>query len=175
MHPTLLPKGRGRAAIPWAILKGLKETGVTMFKLDEGVDTGAIAAQVVIPLNSKTDAAELYDLVDQAHINLVQQTFHKLNDETLTLTVQEQSAATEWPGRSPSDGEINLYGSVIDAERLVRAVTKPYPGAFVILDGEKHIIWKSKIVATETGNLCIKFRDGFLECTNWFLEDCNVG
>ena len=40
IHPTLLPEGRGRAPIPWAILKGLKETGVTLFKLDEGVDTG---------------------------------------------------------------------------------------------------------------------------------------
>ena len=39
MHPTLLPVGRGRAAIPWAIIKGLDKTGVTMFKLDEGVDT----------------------------------------------------------------------------------------------------------------------------------------
>ena len=42
MHPTLLPLGRGRAAIPWAILKGLPQTGVTMFKLDAGVDTGPI-------------------------------------------------------------------------------------------------------------------------------------
>ena len=42
MHPTLLPVGRGRAAIPWTIIKGLDKTGVTMFKLDEGVDTGDI-------------------------------------------------------------------------------------------------------------------------------------
>src|SRR5690554_2083 len=42
MHPTLLPCGRGRASIPWAILKGLDTTGVTLFKLDEGVDTGPI-------------------------------------------------------------------------------------------------------------------------------------
>ena len=42
--------GRGRAAIPWAIIKGLEETGVTMFKLDEGVDTGDIIGQGVINL-----------------------------------------------------------------------------------------------------------------------------
>ena len=42
IHPTLLPQGRGRAPIPWAIIKGLRETGVTLFKLDEGVDTGDI-------------------------------------------------------------------------------------------------------------------------------------
>ena len=42
MHPTLLPEGRGRASIPWAILKNLDRTGVTMFKMDEGVDSGPI-------------------------------------------------------------------------------------------------------------------------------------
>src|SRR6266496_1733341 len=42
IHPTLLPAGRGRAPIPWAILKGLKQTGVTLFKLDAGIDTGPI-------------------------------------------------------------------------------------------------------------------------------------
>ena len=54
MHPTLLPVGRGRAAIPWAILKELPETGVTLFKMDEGVDTGLIGSQVVIPIHSKS-------------------------------------------------------------------------------------------------------------------------
>ena len=53
MHPTLLPVGRGRASIPWAILHQLSETGVTLIKLDEGVDTGPIVAQFIIPLSSK--------------------------------------------------------------------------------------------------------------------------
>ena len=60
MHPTLLPVGRGRAAIPWAILKGLKQTGVTMFKLDEGVDTGDIIGQGIIEINENTTATDLY-------------------------------------------------------------------------------------------------------------------
>ena len=56
MHPTLLPIGRGRAAIPWAIIKGLDETGVTIFKLDEGVDTGDIIGQGVIGIFENTTA-----------------------------------------------------------------------------------------------------------------------
>ena len=54
MHPSLLPVGRGRAAIPWAILKCLDCTGVTLFKLDEGVDTGEIIGQLSIPLSNRT-------------------------------------------------------------------------------------------------------------------------
>ena len=49
IHPTLLPEGRGRAPIPWAILKGLPRTGVSLFKLDQGVDTGPILDQAVVP------------------------------------------------------------------------------------------------------------------------------
>lgn len=70
IHPTLLPTGRGRAAIPWAILKSLDKTGVTLFKLDTGVDTGPIADQYTIPLTSQTTATELYQLVDDAHMEL---------------------------------------------------------------------------------------------------------
>ena len=50
MHPTLLPEGRGRASIPWAILKRLDKTGVSMFRMDTGVDTGDLLGQEIIPL-----------------------------------------------------------------------------------------------------------------------------
>ena len=64
IHPTLLPVGRGRASIPWAIIKNLDKTGVTLFKLDEGVDTGPIIEQIEILLNNKINATQLYSLVD---------------------------------------------------------------------------------------------------------------
>ena len=73
MHPTLLPKGRGRASIPWAILKGLSKTGVTMFKLDNGVDTGDIIGQGEIDLDSRITASELYEKVDMMHIHLIKE------------------------------------------------------------------------------------------------------
>lgn len=77
MHPTLLPVGRGRAAIPWAILKGLDKTGVTLFKLDAGVDTGPIVDQVEIPLDNRVDATRLYHDVDKAHISLMKKSFQR--------------------------------------------------------------------------------------------------
>src|SRR5690606_1468973 len=78
MHPTLLPVGRGRAAIPWAILKNLESSGVTMFKLDQGVDTGDILEQVEIPLPEHVDASWLYDAVDSAHISLIKKAWPEL-------------------------------------------------------------------------------------------------
>lgn len=167
MHPTLLPEGRGRASIPWAIIKGLKETGVTLFKLDEGVDTGAILSQYKIPLTNNTNSTELYDLVNNAHVNLMTSVIPRILNESVTLREQNNSDATEWEGRTPKDGEIDLNGSIITAERLVRATTKPYPGAFILIHEHKHIVWKAKIVAEKTHGLCLVFKDGFLECIDW--------
>ena len=167
IHPTLLPKGRGRASIPWAIIKGLEETGVTLFKLDEGVDTGPILSQHKIPLTNSTTAAELYTSVNNAHVNLIADIIPKMLNESIQLQEQNSSYATEWEGRVPADGEINLKASVVTAERLVRATTKPYPGAFIMINDKKHIIWKARLVNEYSQNLCLEFKDGLLECFEW--------
>ncbi|MXO63098.1 methionyl-tRNA formyltransferase [Qipengyuania oceanensis] len=163
MHPTLLPEGRGRAAIPWAILKRLERTGVTMFQLDSGVDTGPIIAQGTIPLTDTTTATELYRLVDQAHVHLMRQTIPKLEAGTVSPLKQDEAGATVWEGRKPEDGEIDRDGSVHDAECLVRAVTHPYPGAFIVRDDHKLIIWAARIVEQPGENPAIRFADGWLE------------
>tara|TARA_Y100000588_G_scaffold188919_1_gene202882 strand:+ start:13845 stop:14672 length:828 start_codon:yes stop_codon:yes gene_type:complete len=172
IHPTLLPVGRGRAAIPWAILKGLDKTGVTMFKLDEGVDTGPILDQVEIPLYSDSTATSLYEEVNSAHIDLIKQAFPLLAKEKLALKVQDSSKATEWPGRKPDDGLIKLEASVHEAERMVRALASPYPGAFSFVDGKKIIIDKAEIVEVkDEETLYLQFFDGLLKCTVYRVLD----
>lgn len=161
MHPTLLPKGRGRAAIPWAILKGLDKTGVTMFKLDEGVDTGDIIGQGIIPMDETTTATELYEKVDEMHIQLIREYWDAIVNNTVELKKQDNSIATEWPGRKPADGEIFSEMTMVEAERLVRAVTHPYPGAFYIKDDKKVIVWKAK-AQPEAGENGIRLTDGYL-------------
>ena len=167
MHPTLLPQGRGRAAIPWAILKRLHRTGVTLFQIDDGVDTGPILDQVIVPLTPHIDATELYARIEAAHVHLMRAAVPKLNSGTLVTRAQDERDATEWPGRRPEDGCINLAGSVADAECLVRAVTRPYPGAFFIKNGRKTIVWKARVLAqdaTTSGAPLLEFYDGRLEC-----------
>lgn len=163
MHPTLLPIGRGRAAIPWAILKGLDKTGVTLFKLDAGVDTGPIVDQIEIALDEQSNATELYQDVEQAHALLMRKVFPALMQDKLILTVQDESQATEWPGRKPEDGQLDLSGSVYTAERMVRALAKPYPGAFFYRDSIKYVIWKAKIATMESQGEIVEFSDGKLE------------
>jgi len=165
IHPTLLPIGRGRAAIPWAILKDLPETGVTLFKLDKGVDTGDILQQRVIPLTKTATATELYDQVNEAHVELIKGIFPRLEGDQVKLKKQEDSLATEWPGRGPEDGEIDLKGSVLEAERLIRAVTRPYPGAFFVQNGKKTIVWRAQNIhkkVSSTDDFLLVFHDGSL-------------
>src|ERR671930_2297506 len=74
MHPTLLPKHRGRAAIPWAILSGLAKTGVTLFEIVDGTaDSGPIVGQVDVPLTHDETATTLYERITYAHIELVRE------------------------------------------------------------------------------------------------------
>lgn len=164
MHPSLLPQGRGRAAIPWAILKNLDKTGVTLFKLDEGVDTGPILAQREIPLTNSATATTLYREVAEAQVSLVTDVLPKMAAGTVSLVEQDESRATTWPGRRPEDGAIDLYGSAMDAERLVRAVTHPYPGAYFIDErSDKVLVWSAKMTGSEPKrHEFLRFRDGYL-------------
>lgn len=168
-HPTLLPEGRGRAAIPWAILKGLSRTGVTLFKMDEGVDTGAILDQIEVPIGPQTDASELYAAVEAAHVALIKSAFPKLVAGDLEPRAQDENQATVWEGRRPDDGRIDLQGSVVAAERLVRATTRPYPGAFVEANGTRMIVWRVAIesAAAEPNAPRLRFPDGTLVVLDW--------
>lgn len=174
MHPTLLPEGRGRAAIPWAILKGLPKTGVTMFKLDEGVDTGPVIAQETIPLASDETATTLYDKVGLAHRSLMRDAWGPLVADRVVLTPQDSSRATEWPGRTPDDGVILPAMTVAHAERLVRATTHPYPGAFWKGDGQVLRIWRGEIGDAGTtpapGARRIHLADGVLDAREYDVE-----
>lgn len=163
-HPTLLPKGRGRAAIPWAIIKGLDKTGVTFFKMDEGVDTGPILGQYEIPLSLTTNATELYSKVNEAHELLIEKIWFNLAKDRITPQIQDNSLATYWEGRKPEDGLITTNMSVDEVDRLVRATTRPYPGAFIIEKEKKIIAWKG--MKGQSEGKVIKCTDGdytFLE------------
>lgn len=144
MHPTLLPEGRGRASVPWAILKDLPMTGVTMFKLDEGTDTGPIVGQEEVRLCPRETATTLYSKVVGAHLHLMNRMWPSLVLDEVHLAPQDDSLASNWEGRSPDDGRIDPMGmTVTQVDRLVRAATKPYPGAFVDLPhGLRLRIWQ---------------------------------
>lgn len=180
MHPTLLPRGRGRASIPWAILKGLDQTGVTLFVLDEGVDTGPILEQLAIHIDADETSTSLYAKVTQAHRELLANVWPKLIANQVSPLAQKEAEATYWAGRRPEDGELQLTMPCNDADRLIRAVTHPYPGAFLKLEDRTLRVWtakfdgesesRPKLQAHSDGSLLIPFSDGCLRATEWSWE-----
>lgn len=168
-HPTLLPIGRGRAAVPWAIIKGLDKTGVTFFKMDEGVDTGPILDQYEIPLSPLETATELYAKVNEAHVQLIRQIWPKLKSDAVLGQVQDEDQASYWVGRTPEDGELSKSMTLKEVDRLVRATTHPYPGAFIMLDSStKLIIWSGSASPVQCARV-LNFIDG-----DYYVTDSEV-
>jgi methionyl-tRNA formyltransferase len=144
IHPTRLPEGRGRAPIPWTILKGLTETACTLFLLAEGVDDGPIVGQVPVAVDPREDAGTLYAKHRAAHVELLRAHAHELIEGTAAAREQDHAAATYWDRRRPEDGRIDWTAPAVEVDRLVRAVTRPFPGAFSD-DGEgRTVIWRAE-------------------------------
>lgn len=159
-HPTLLPEGRGRAAIPWAIIKGLDTTGVTFFKMDEGVDTGPILGQEEVQIEKEETATTLYDKVNKAHEIIIQKIIKKLHNNEILEIIQDESRATYWEERKPEDGQLFFDMPLDQADRLIRATTKPYPGAFIMIKNKKYIIWSGKKGIHGSASFVLDFKDG---------------
>ncbi len=173
-HPTLLPEGRGRAAIPWAIIKGFNKTGVTFFKMNEGVDTGLILDQEEIPISHEENASTLYNKVNIAHETLIKKLYKKLQSNDIIGIEQDERKATYWEGRKPKDGEINSQMNMVEVDRLVRATTKPYPGAFYLTGNKKIIVWKGFLSEDKQNDKIlfeIKLSDGFYYAENYEVLD----
>lgn len=148
MHPTLLPRHRGRAPIPWAILTGLARTGVTLFEIvDATADSGAIVGQREIEISPDETATTLYARIAGAHVELTRELVPQLLARTAPRFPQDPSRASSWPERTPADGIIDWETRAPYLYDWVRAQTRPYPGAFTFLGDEKVIVWGARPVS----------------------------
>jgi methionyl-tRNA formyltransferase len=147
MHPTLLPRHRGRAPIPWAILTGLARTGVTLFEVaDATADSGALVGQVEVEVAPDETATTLFARLADAHVELMQRFVPQLISRSAPRVPQDPSRASSWPKRTPADGIIDWETRAPYLYDWVRAQTRPYPGAFTFIGDEKVIVWEARPV-----------------------------
>lgn len=171
LHGSLLPKYRGRVPINWAIINGETETGVTLHYMTERADAGDIIDQERIAIAETDTARTLFDKATAAAGVLLRRTLPRLQDGTAARTPQDEAAATKFGGRKPADGEIDWNRSAREICNLIRAVTKPYPGAFSFLGDRKCFFWSARPVAgkaapgtvIDTAPLTIACGDGAVE------------
>ena len=150
MHPTLLPRHRGRAAIPWAILSGLARTGVTLFEIvDATADSGAVVGQAIVEIGADDTAETLFERISDAHVELIREYVPQLLWRSAPRSPQDPSRASSWPKRTPADGIIDWETRAPYLYDWVRAQTRPYPGAFTFLGDEKVVVWRARPVDVE--------------------------
>ena len=165
LHTSLLPKYRGRAPINWVIIQGETETGITLHKMKQKVDCGEIYIQKRVEISMEDTALSLYDKLCQIIPDVLPEGIRRVFDPAFTPTVQDESRATYFGRREPKDGLINWDKPALEIYNLVRAVTRPYPGAFSQLaNGEKLYMWRAKILPQ-----CSKINPGFL--AGWNKEN----
>lgn len=152
MHPTLLPRHRGRAPIPWTILSGIAVTGVTLFEIvDPTADSGPIVGQLEVPVERDETAETLYCKLTDAHVDLIRRFLPELSAGAETRIPQDTRRASAWPKRTPADGIIDWNTRASYLYDWVRAQTRPYPGAFTYLGDEKVIVWRAQPVEVASG------------------------
>lgn len=141
-HAALLPHNRGSAPINWAIINGESETGNSLMWLAEGVDAGDLINQQAFPITAFDTCGTLYDRVAETNRDMVLDLLTKLTAGESCGTPQQHTDALILPRRRPKDGLINWNSPSKEIYNLVRAVTRPYPGAFGELLGNTYKIWK---------------------------------
>jgi len=145
LHGSLLPKYRGRAPINWVLVNGETETGVTLHRMTERADAGDIIAQKKIAIDQDDTALTLHRKAAAAAAELLDGSLPEIREGRIRGVVQDESLATTFPGRRPEDGRIDWTASAEAIRNLIRAVTRPYPGAFSHLVERKVIFWESVV------------------------------
>jgi len=147
LHGSLLPKYRGRVPINWAIINGETETGVTLHYMTAKADAGDIIDQEKVAISDDDTAKSLFLKAVAAAKTMLKRTLPLLAQGKAPRKTQNEAEATTFGGRKPADGEIDWNKSAREVRNLVRAVTRPYPGAFSFLGDRKCFFWSVKTVA----------------------------
>jgi len=181
VHASLLPRYRGAAPIQWALINGEEETGLTTMLMDEGMDTGAILLQELVPIDPEETAGELS--VRLAHIGgrLLIETLRGWTSLKITPIAQDGSKATRAPLLKKEDGNLPWNRKAIEIANRIRGLS-PWPGAYTFCQEERLTIWKGSplvdpektcssdetpgtIVNVGKENLLVRTGDGLLSVT----------
>jgi len=134
VHASLLPRWRGAAPVNAAILHGDEETGVTIMKMDVGLDTGPILTQRAIRLTRDDTAGSVFESLSRLGADLLIETLPDYLSGKITPRPQPEDGVTYAPMLKKEEGLLDFTRSAEELERRVRAFN-PWPGAFMQIDG----------------------------------------
>ena len=136
VHASLLPRWRGAAPIQRAILKGDRETGVTIMQMDEGLDTGPTLLQEAVPIGLTTNAGELTERLADLGAGLMLRALERVARGTLAARPQPEEGVTYAAKLRREEAWLDWRKPAAALERQVRAFD-PWPGAYFLGRGER--------------------------------------
>ena len=183
-HPTLLPRGRGRAPLAWLVLNDT-EGAATFFVIDDGVDSGPILAQARFSIGESDDASTVRDRIEHAIDVALDDWIPRLREGEWAPVAQDEARASFTGRRGPVDGLVDWSRDASVIARLVRAATRPHPGAYTHARDRVLRIWRAtevdrpvlgvvgRVVAFDEARPVVQTGRGLvrLDETSWDGED----
>lgn len=148
VHASLLPAYRGAAPIQWAVVDGLKETGVTIMQMDTGLDTGDMLSKTVVPLDEKETGGSLFDKLSVAGAKLCVETMARMENGEVVPEKQGETTTAYAKMITKDLGKIDFSKSAVEIERLIRGFN-PWPSAYTRLGGKTLKIWAADVLDEE--------------------------
>ena len=142
--PLGLPYGKGRSPLNWSIIRDFRQVYFNLFKYEVKADSGMIYSKTKFEINDwdTIESIKVKDLIVTK--SQVGKLIEDYNNNNIKLFSQKDNIEeTFFPKRSPKDGKIDLSLGVRDTYNLIRGVTKPFPGAFLMCDDMKVTIWNA--------------------------------
>lgn len=143
VHASLLPRHRGAAPIPAAILAGDATTGITIMRMDEGMDTGPILAQSEVPIQPEDTTASLTHRLAHLGAELLLDVLPRWLRGEIEPRPQDHSQATYCRPLQKEDGLLDWNRSAVELDRHVRACD-PWPGAYTTWQGQMLKVWRAR-------------------------------
>ena len=145
IHASLLPKFRGPAPIQRAIAAGEKESGITIFRINEGIDTGNIILQKKIDIGDDETSPQLYSRLSEMGARFLPEAITLLESGKVAYIKQDESLATPAPKLTKEEGKIDWGLSAKTLFNRIRAF-KPFPGAFTFFEGNRVTIERASLL-----------------------------
>ncbi len=146
MHGSLLPQYRGRVPVNWAVLHGERETGATLHQMTIKPDNGAIVDEFAVPIMPDDTAHDVFAKVVVAAELCLHRALPKLIAGTAGHRPQDLTQGAYFGGRRPEDGRIDWRQNARQIHNLVRAVSRPYPGAFSDFPSGRLLLWRTRVI-----------------------------
>ncbi|MBM3072772.1 methionyl-tRNA formyltransferase [Enterobacter sp. RHBSTW-00994] len=145
VHGSLLPRWRGAAPIQRSLWAGDTETGVTIMKMDVGLDTGDMLYKLACPITAEDTSATLYDKLAGLGPQGLIETLQQLASNTAQPEVQDEALVTYAEKLSKDEAQIDWSLSAVQLERCIRAFN-PWPMSWIMIDGQPVKVWKASVI-----------------------------